>query len=33
MDHLETIVEIKNIISPEFINKIIPLTNHKAKKI
>ena len=32
MDHLETIVEIKNIISPEFINKIIPLTNHKAKK-
>ena len=32
MDHLETIVEIKNIISPEFINKIIPLTNHKAKE-
>jgi predicted 2-oxoglutarate/Fe(II)-dependent dioxygenase YbiX len=32
MDHLEAIVEIKNVISPEFINKIIPLTKHKAKK-
>ena len=32
MDHLETIVEIKNIICPEFIDKIIPLTNHKAKE-
>ena len=32
MDHLEAIVEIKNIVSAEFINKIIPLTNHKAKK-
>jgi|TARA_A100001391_G_scaffold157570_1_gene115848 predicted 2-oxoglutarate/Fe(II)-dependent dioxygenase YbiX len=31
MDHLEAIVEIKNIISKDFINKIIPLTNHKAK--
>ena len=30
MDHLEAIVEIKNIISQEFIDKIIPLTNHKA---
>ena len=32
MDHLEAIVEIKNIISPEFIDKIIPLTDHKAKE-
>ena len=32
MDHLETIVELKNLISLEFIDKIIPLTNHKAKK-
>tara|TARA_R110000803_G_scaffold209060_2_gene278253 strand:- start:533 stop:1096 length:564 start_codon:yes stop_codon:yes gene_type:complete len=32
MDHLEQIVEIKNIISQDFIDKIIPLTNHKSKK-
>tara|TARA_R110002072_G_scaffold246607_1_gene405850 strand:+ start:50 stop:595 length:546 start_codon:yes stop_codon:yes gene_type:complete len=32
MDHLEAIVEIKNVISNEFIDKIIPLTNHKAEK-
>ena len=32
MDHLEAIVEIKNVVSPEFIDKIIPLANHKAKK-
>lgn len=32
MDHLETIVELKNLISLEFIDKIIPLTNHRAKK-
>ena len=32
MDHLEAIVEIKNIVSPEFIDKIIPLTDHKSKK-
>ena len=32
MDHLEAIVEIKNIISTEFIDKIIPLINYKAKK-
>jgi predicted 2-oxoglutarate/Fe(II)-dependent dioxygenase YbiX len=32
MDHLEAIVEVKNIISCNFINKIIPLINHKAKK-
>jgi Rps23 Pro-64 3,4-dihydroxylase Tpa1-like proline 4-hydroxylase len=31
MDHLEAIVEIKNVVSQEFIDKIIPLTNHKAK--
>ncbi len=32
MDHLEAIVEIKNVVSEEFIYKIIPLINHKAKK-
>ena len=32
MDHLEAIVEIKNIINPRFIEQIIPLTEHKAKK-
>ena len=32
MDHLEAIVEIKNIISQEFINRIIPLIDKKAKK-
>ena len=31
MDYLEAIVEIKNVVPPEFINKIITLTNHKAK--
>ena len=32
MDHLEGIVEIKNLISHNFINKIIPLIKHRAKK-
>ena len=32
MDHLEAIVEIKNVIFPEFINKMIPLIDGKAKK-
>ena len=32
MDHLEAIVEIKNVVSPKFIDKIIPLIDHKAKK-
>ncbi len=32
MNHLEAIVEIKKVISDEFINKVIPLINHKAKK-
>jgi len=32
MDHLEAIVEIKNIVAPDFIDRIIPLINHKAKK-
>ena len=32
MDHTEFIVEIKNVISQDFINKIIPLINKKAKK-
>jgi|TARA_R100001460_G_scaffold8594_1_gene21207 predicted 2-oxoglutarate/Fe(II)-dependent dioxygenase YbiX len=31
MDHLEAIVEIKNIINPEFIKKIIPLIKLKSK--
>jgi predicted 2-oxoglutarate/Fe(II)-dependent dioxygenase YbiX len=31
MDHLEAIVEIKNVVSSEFIDKIIPLTKHRAK--
>ena len=32
MDHLEAIVEIKNVLSTEFIDKITSLTNHKAKQ-
>jgi Rps23 Pro-64 3,4-dihydroxylase Tpa1-like proline 4-hydroxylase len=32
MDHLEAIVELKNIVSPKFVDKIIPLINYKAKK-
>jgi predicted 2-oxoglutarate/Fe(II)-dependent dioxygenase YbiX len=32
MDHTELIVELKNIISSEFISKIIPLIDKKAKK-
>jgi len=32
MDHLEAIVEIKNVVSSKFIDKIISLTDHKAKK-
>mgnify|MGYP003117880706 CR=1 FL=1 len=32
MDHLEAIVEIKKVISPEFIDKITTLIKHKAKK-
>lgn len=32
MDHLEAIVEIKNIVSTEFIDKIIPLIEKKSKK-
>jgi len=32
MDHLEAIVEIKNVVSTEFIDKIIPLINHKSKE-
>jgi len=31
MDHLEAIVEIKDIIKPEFIKKIIPLIKLKSK--
>ena len=31
-DHLEAIVEIKNMVCPNFINRIIPLINHKAKE-
>jgi len=32
MDHLEAVVEIKNVVSPEFMDKIIPLINKKATK-
>ncbi len=32
MDHLDAIVEIKNMVSPNFIDKVIPLIKHKAKK-
>jgi predicted 2-oxoglutarate/Fe(II)-dependent dioxygenase YbiX len=32
MNYLEAIVEFKNIISPKFIEKLLPLINHKAKK-
>jgi predicted 2-oxoglutarate/Fe(II)-dependent dioxygenase YbiX len=31
MDHLEAIVELKNVIHPEFIERIIKLTDKKAK--
>ncbi len=31
MEHLEAVVELKNLVSSEFINKIIPLINKKAK--
>jgi len=31
MDHLEAIVKLNNIINPDFIDKIIPLINKKAK--
>ena len=31
MDHLEGIVEIKNIIHPEFIERIVKLTDKKAR--
>jgi len=30
MDHTEAIVELKNIINPEFIERITPLIKHKA---
>ena len=32
MDHLEAIVEIKNVVSLEFIDKIIPLIEKKSKE-
>ena len=32
MDHLEAVVEVKKIMSPKFIDKIVPLINKKAKK-
>tara|TARA_R100001460_G_scaffold71998_1_gene112693 strand:+ start:701 stop:1246 length:546 start_codon:yes stop_codon:yes gene_type:complete len=32
MNHLDTIVEIKNVVPPHFINKVIPLINYKSKK-
>ena len=30
MDHTEAILELKNLINPEYIKKIIPLIDHKA---
>jgi len=33
MDHLEAIVEIKNIINPKFIKKIIPFAKNRCKTI
>jgi len=30
MDYTEAIIEFKNIVTPKFIEKIIPLINHKA---
>ena len=30
MDHLEGIVELKNIVNPDFCKKVIALTNKKA---
>ena len=32
MDHLEAIVEIKNVVNTEFIKNIKPFINHRAKK-
>jgi Rps23 Pro-64 3,4-dihydroxylase Tpa1-like proline 4-hydroxylase len=32
MEHTEAIVELKNIVSPVFIEKIIPLIKYKAKE-
>tara|TARA_R110002020_G_scaffold269671_2_gene485005 strand:- start:896 stop:1441 length:546 start_codon:yes stop_codon:yes gene_type:complete len=32
MDHLEAIVELKNIVNTDFIERIVPLINKKAKK-
>jgi predicted 2-oxoglutarate/Fe(II)-dependent dioxygenase YbiX len=32
MDHLDAIVEIKNIVNTDFIERIVPLINKKAKK-
>ncbi len=32
-DYLETIVKLDNIIDPIFIDRMIPLINHRAKKI
>jgi Rps23 Pro-64 3,4-dihydroxylase Tpa1-like proline 4-hydroxylase len=32
MDHIEAIVELKNIVNLDFIKKIIPLIDEKAKK-
>ena len=31
MDHLEAIVELKNIVSPNFIQKLIPFIKNRAK--
>jgi len=31
MDHLEAVVELKNILCPKFIEKLIPFIKHKSK--
>jgi len=32
MDHLEAIVELKNVLPPVFMDKLIPLIEHKCKE-
>ena len=32
MDHTEAIMEIKNVVHPKFIEKIIPLVDHKSNE-
>ena len=32
MDHTDTIVELKNIVDPQLVSKVLPLINKKANK-